>query len=197
MVGNCVYDLKYYPKRTNCAAALQNATEVLSTIKPAIKEALYALKNAAPLAKINLLSDIQLWSGTTSEDFCYGTLGLVPTPTKTQMKSLLTQFSGNVPEAVNDFNVANSGVSGFADATFVNVDPCFECHRLCDETPFLQWNIISNVSEPRSLEEDDFSVMWGPLVEFWPLTGVFHPNYLGQQAYLKALSDSLKCSSEL
>ena len=196
LIGNYVYGLKYYPKRANCAAALQNAAEFLSTIKPAINGTLYALKNAAPLAKINLLSDIQLWSATTSEDFCYGILGLVPTATKTQMESLLPRFSGNVSEAVNDFNVASSGISGFVDATFVNVDPYFEGHCLCDEKPFLQRNILSNVSGPRSWEGDDFGVMWDQLVDFWPLTGVFHPDYLSQQAYLQALSDSLKCPSK-
>lgn len=180
LVKHCVY----FRENKNCTAAFANARDVLQYARSNLTYVLNAIRKQAPLAQINVLGYVQFFnaSGTHCQnDF----LKHVSLENKTEMNSLVRQVNGNSSLAITAWNAL---YPKSVPAAFIDVDPAFASNRLCDPTPYFQWEIVNftipGVAGPCGQGND-----------VWPWTGVFHPNELGQKAYLNTLSASLRCQS--
>ena len=85
-------------------------------------------------------------------------------------------------------NTALATAAKASGAIFIDADPFFTGHRLCNPDPYIQWKLIDL---PGFGDGDDDGIS-DPMLDLFN-RGVFHPSQQGHQAYLKAIESGTGC----
>lgn len=187
LVRHCVY----FRNTQLCNDAFANANNVLNYAQSNLTLVLNRIYATAKSSQINVLGYVQFWNDTVDSGKCQweplSDLRAVSAINKTNMNQLVLKANAISLNTINVWNSVNSKDPNFIRARFIDVDPYFRLHRLCDPEPYLKWRAGFQATPP------DDSPACGEGNDVWPKTGVFHPNEVGQGVYLNALSASLGC----
>ena len=175
-VLTCVYVIG----QVGCARALKNAQDVIKKIAPDLRHLLNQINVAAPTAKVVVLGYVQFWPAVDVPIDCQS--NSLRRPTAVQ-KAKMNQL-------VVDMNAAIEQAAIQTGCHYVDVDKSFEGHRLCEPTPWIQWELFGR---PGFGDGDDDGIT-DPNLNTWN-SGVFHPTFEGQRQYASQLAAATGCKS--
>ena len=177
VVTRCIYLFG----TVGCADALSDAQEEISTIGPKLTSLFNEIRMRAALgAKLIAFSYVRFWPSANVPKQCQSdSLRRPDSSRKATMNNLVNAMNKELSNAAK--------MSGFH---FVDVNPLFEQHRLCDvESSYIQWKLRELPGG--GFDDGDEGGIDDPYAKPYNL-GVFHPTKEGQQRYLSALESILR-----
>ena len=128
VITRCVF----LPGQFGCNNALKNAANTIAAIVPTLTAVIREIKFKIGNAKVVVLGYVAFWPVADVTTQCQSN--------SLRRPSALQKATMN--KLVRDMNSALLVAANAIGAQFVNVDPDFEDHRLCDvETPYIQWDL--------------------------------------------------------
>ena len=177
VVEHCVYLLGI-----GCKEALQNAQNSINGIGPAISDLFTAIQKKTPNARVLVMSYVRFWPVFYDNSLCKNDPLKVPSADqKADMNSLVDQM--------NQVLSSSAEAHGF---WFIDVNPNFEGHRLCDkQAAYIQGDLLpgdeKNITSNAANSTDN--------VGDWYNKGVFHPNLEGHFQYRMLIESALGCGA--